>query len=88
MLAPTNSGPSDEVHTSHKRKAPLDDNGNPVNMNFQKKKTSSGSTMQAPPKKKPVPEKPVPAKRRPSIDPEEVPDDSVSLPQSKVPCNP
>lgn len=87
-MPPTNPGPTDEVRPSRKRKAPLDANGDPVNMNpAKKKKASVGSTTPALPKKKSVPEKPVPARRQPSVEMEDMPDDSERF-RSEVPRNP
>ena len=83
-VPPTNPGPTDAVRASRKRKAPLNDNGDPVNMNPQKMRKTSAAI---PPKKKVAPEKPVPAKRRPSVEMEEVPDNSERF-QSEVPHNP
>jgi len=87
-MPPTNPGPTDEVRPSHKRKAPLDANSDPVNMNpAKKKKASVGSTTPALPKKKSVSEKPVPARRQPSVEMEDMPDDSERF-RSEVPHNP
>ena len=54
---------------------------------LKKKKVSVGSTTPALPKKKSVPKKLVPARRQPSVEMEDMPDDSERF-WSEVPCNP
>ena len=78
---PTNKG-----RVSRKRKAPLDDNGDPVIVNPPKRKKTDLSKP-VPPKKKSVPEKVAPAMRRPSIEVEEMPDEGDTT-SSERPHNP
>jgi len=80
---PTNPEPT---RTSRKRKAPIDDNGDPVNMNAPKKKKTAVSKEPGPPKRTFVPEKPGPSRRRPSVEMEEIQDDSRSF-LSEAPHN-
>ena len=68
------SQPTNEVRVPRKRKAPLDDNGDPVILNPSKRKKTDLSKEPVPQKKKSIPEKLAPARRRPSIEIEEVPD--------------
>ena len=75
MMPPSNPLPTDNGRIARKRKAPLNDNGDPVISNPPKRKKTELKSKPAPPKKKSVPEKVAPAKRRPAVKIEEVPDE-------------
>lgn len=88
MPAPKTKPPTEEGRISRKRKAPLDDNGDPVNLGTKKKKTSAVSTTKPGGQKRTFVPKPLAqAKRKLTVEIEEVPDDSTSV-LSDVPRNP
>jgi hypothetical protein len=87
MPAPANNPHSTEVRSSRKRKAPLDDNGDPVNLNISKRKKPLDVMKSSLPKKKAVPNEPALARKRQSVEVEDVPDEH-NRNHSEVPQNP
>jgi len=87
MLAqPANPQPTEDIHISHKRQAPLNANGEPVTIPVPKKKKAAPAKPRLQ-KKTVVPEKLAPAKRKPSVEIEEVLDED-NLIHSEAPRNP
>jgi hypothetical protein len=84
---PNNPHSTEEVRSSRKRKAPLDDNGDPVDLNVSKRKKLSAITKPTLPKKKAVPNEPALARKRQSVEVQDVPDEH-DRNYSEVPRNP